>query len=70
MSKIKAIKIKQKDGPAAAAIGIIGDPDEKALQTIRDMTGKTVRKIERKGKIKIIIGKGLRRTVIRVPAKN
>jgi hypothetical protein len=64
---LKTIKGKTKDG--ASAIGIIGDPDEETIQTIRDMTGKQVRIIERNGKIKIIIGKGLGRTVIHVPRK-
>ena len=58
----------RKDG--ASAIGIIGDPNEETLQTIRDITGKPVRRVERKGKTKIIIGKGLRRKTICVPAKD
>lgn len=62
------MNVIKKDG--ASAIGIIGNPDEETLQIIREMTGKPVRKIERKGKIKIIIGRGLRRKKIRVPSEN
>lgn len=50
----------------ASAIGIIGSPDEETLQMIREMTGKPVRKVERKGAVKIIIGKGICRKTIRV----
>lgn len=57
----------QEDG--ASAIGIIGDPDEESLETIRKMTGKPVRKVQRNGRVKIIIGKGIRRKIIRIPNK-
>lgn len=51
----------------ASSIGIIGDPDEESLEMIRKTTGRPVRKAQRNGQVKIIIGKGLRRQNIRVP---
>ncbi|MBZ9685871.1 hypothetical protein G9F72_005880 [Clostridium estertheticum] len=43
----------------ASSIGIIGNPDEATLKFIEEKTGKKIRKIVKKGKTKIVIGKDL-----------
>lgn len=42
----------------AAAIGFIGVPDEQAIAMLEKELGKPVKKIEKKGKIILLIGKG------------
>ncbi|MBZ9689349.1 hypothetical protein G9F72_023925 [Clostridium estertheticum] len=48
----------------ASSIGIIGNPDETTLKFLK--TWKKIRKIVRKGKTKIVIGKGLFRKTIKI----
>lgn len=57
--------VKTKKG--AAAIGIIGIPDEKTISMLEKKLGKPIRKIEKNGKMILFIGKGLFRKKIVVP---
>lgn len=50
----------------ASSIGIIGNPNEETIKFIERKTGKKVREIEKNGKIKIVIGRGLFRKIIRI----
>lgn len=42
----------------AASIGIIGIPDEETISIFEKELGKPVKKIEKKGKIILLVGKG------------
>lgn len=50
----------------ASSIGIIGNPDEATLKFLEEKTGKKIRKIVRKGKTKIVIGRGLFKKTIKI----
>ena len=51
----------------AASIGIIGVPDEKTITMLEKEWGKPIKKIERKGKIVLLVGKGLFKKKIVIP---
>lgn len=50
----------------ASAFGIIGNVDEKTIKYFENKTSKRIRKVERKGKTKLIIGKGLFKKTIKI----
>lgn len=50
----------------AFSIGIIGNPDKETICYLEMKTGKSIRKIAKRGKIKIVIGKGLFKKIIKV----
>lgn len=50
----------------ASSIAIIGNPDEATLKFLEEKIGEKIRKIVRKGKTKILIGKGLLRKTIKL----
>lgn len=43
----------------ASAIGFIGVPDDESIKMLEKELGKPIKKIEKKGKIILLIGKGL-----------
>lgn len=49
-----------------SSIGIIGNPDEETIKYLEEKTGKTIKKIVKRGKTKIVIGKGLFKKKIKV----
>ncbi|MDD4438131.1 MAG: hypothetical protein PHS04_08870 [Tissierellia bacterium] len=51
----------------AAAIGIIGIPDEETITMLEKEWGKPIKKIEKKGKIILAVGKGLFKKKIIIP---
>jgi hypothetical protein len=51
----------------ASSIGIIGIPDEEAIKMLERELGKPVKKIEKSGKIILLIGKGLIKKKIIIP---
>jgi hypothetical protein len=54
----------------AASIGIIGIPDEETIYKLEQVWGKPVKKIEKKGKIVLLVGKGLFKKKIIIPMEN
>ncbi|SDY74708.1 hypothetical protein SAMN05660462_00805 [Proteiniborus ethanoligenes] len=52
----------------ASAIGIIGIPDEQTITMLEKKLGKPIKKIEKKGKIILMVGKGLfkKKIIIRI----
>lgn len=50
--------MKQKN-KCASAIGIIGLPDDKTIKVLEKEWGKPIKKVERKDKFILYIGKGL-----------
>lgn len=57
-------RVKMED---ASAIGIIGIPDDESIKMLEKELGKPIRKIEKKGKIILQIGKGLFKKKIVIP---
>lgn len=55
---------KYKD---AAAIGIIGIPDEKTIRMLEKEWGRPIKKIKKNGKIILQVGKGLFKKKIVIP---
>ncbi len=51
----------------ASAIGFIGIPDEMTIKKLEKDLGKPVKKIEKKGKVIIYIGRGLFRKKYIIP---
>lgn len=56
-----------KAGKGAAAIGIIGVPDEETIAMLEKEWGKPIKKIEKSGKIILLVGKGLFKKKIVIP---
>jgi hypothetical protein len=54
----------------ASAIGFIGIPDEESIKVLEKELGKPIKKIEKKGKIILLIGKGLFKKKIVIPFEN
>lgn len=52
----------------ASAIGIIGIPDEQTITMLEKKLGKPIKKSEKKGKIILMVGKGLfkKKIIIRI----
>jgi hypothetical protein len=59
----RSVKTKKE----AAAIGIIGIPDEETITMLEKEWGKPIKKIEKKGKIILAVGKGLFKKKIIIP---
>ena len=51
----------------AASIGIIGIPDAKTIATLEKELGRAIKKLEKKGKIVLLVGKGLFKKRIIIP---
>lgn len=51
----------------ASAIGIIGIPDEETITMLEKELGKPIKKIEKNGKIILLVGKGLFKKKIVIP---
>lgn len=51
---------------SASTIGIIGNPDEEIIKFLEERTGKRVRKVEKNGKTKIVIGRGIFKKTINI----
>ena len=51
----------------AASIGFIGIPDEETIATLEKEWGKPIKKMEKKGKIILLVGKGLFKKKIVIP---
>ncbi|MDD4296202.1 MAG: hypothetical protein PHC69_04500 [Ruminiclostridium sp.] len=53
----------------ASAIGFIGIPDEETIDMLEKELGKPIKRIDKKGKIILLIGKGLfkKKFVIPIP---
>jgi hypothetical protein len=51
----------------ASAIGFIGIPDDESIKVLEKELGKPIKKIEKKGKIILLIGKGLFKKKIIIP---
>lgn len=51
----------------AASIGIIGTPDEKTIAALDKEWGKPIRKMEKNGKIILLVGRGLFKKKIVIP---
>ena len=51
----------------ASAIGFIGIPDEESIKMLEKELRKPIKKIEKKGKIILLIGKGLFKKKIIIP---
>lgn len=51
----------------ASAIGFIGVPDDESIKMLEKELGKPIKKIEKKGKIILLIGKGLFKKKIIIP---
>ena len=54
----------------AAAIGIIGIPDDESFIMQDIGLGEPIKKIEKKGKIVLLVGKGLFKKIIVKPFRN
>jgi len=54
-------------GKGSATIGIIGIPDEKTITMLEKEWGKPIKKIEKNGKIILLVGKGLFKKKIVIP---
>lgn len=53
----------------AAAIGIIGIPDEESISILEKELGKPIKKIEKKGKVILLVGKGWFKKKIIIPTE-
>ncbi len=53
----------------AAAIGIIGIPDDESIKMLEKELGEPIKKIEKKGKIILLVGKGLFKKKIIIPTE-
>lgn len=53
----------------AAAIGIIGIPDDESIKMLEKELGEPIKKIEKKGKIILLVGKGLYKKKIIIPTE-
>lgn len=51
----------------ASAIGFIGIPDDESIKILEKELGKPIKKIEKKGKIILVVGKGLLKKKIIIP---
>ncbi len=51
----------------ASAIGFIGIPDDETIKMLEKELRKPIKKIEKKGKIILLIGKGLFKKKIIIP---
>lgn len=51
----------------ATSIGIIGIPDEETITMLEKELGKPIKKIEKKGKIILVVGKGWFKKKIIIP---
>lgn len=54
----------------ATAIGIIGIPDEETIAILEKQLGKPIKKIEKNGKIILLVGKGLFKKKIVIPIED
>jgi hypothetical protein len=54
----------------ASAIGFIGIPDDESIKMLEIELGEPIKKIEKKGKIVLLVGKGLFRKKIVIPFRN
>lgn len=54
----------------ASSIGFIGIPDEETITFLEKQLGKPVKKIEKNGKVILLVGKGLFKKKIVIPMKN
>ena len=59
--------MKKGHSKTAASIGIIGVPDENTIINLEQEWGKPIRKIERKDKVILLVGKGLFKKKIIIP---
>mgnify|MGYP001245502228 CR=1 FL=1 len=50
-----------------SVIGFIGIPDDEIIKMLEKKLGKPIKKIEKKGKIILLIGKGLFKKKIIIP---
>jgi hypothetical protein len=53
----------------AAAIGIIGIPDDESIKMLEKELGEPIKKIEKKRKIILLVGKGLIKKKIIIPTQ-
>ena len=53
----------------AAAIGIIGIPDDESIKMLEKELGEPIKKIEKKEKIILLVGKGLFKKKIKIPTE-
>lgn len=51
----------------ASSIGIIGIPDDASIKWLEKEMGKPIKKIEKDGKITLLIGRGLFKKKIVIP---
>lgn len=56
-------------GKEAAAIGIIGIPDEETITMLEKELGKPIKSIKKNGKIILLVGKGLFKKKIVIPVE-
>ncbi len=54
----------------ASAIGFIGIPDDESIKMLEKELGEPIKKIEKKGKIVLLVGKGLFKKKIVIPFRN
>jgi len=54
----------------SAAIGIIGIPNESDIPELEKAFGKPIKRIEKKDKVILLIGKGLLKKRITIPKEN
>jgi hypothetical protein len=54
----------------AASIGIIGIPDDAIIKRLEKEWGKPIKKIEKDGKIILLVGKGLFKKKMVIPYEN
>jgi len=50
-----------------SAIGFIGIPDDEIIKMMEKELGKPIKKIEKRGKVVLLIGKGLFKKKIKIP---
>ncbi|MCR1899258.1 hypothetical protein NSA47_09695 [Irregularibacter muris] len=51
----------------AMSIGIIGIPDDESIKKLEEVLGKPIKRIEKDGKIILLVGKGLFKKKIVIP---
>jgi hypothetical protein len=61
------LNIKAGTKKEASAIGFIGMPNEETIDMLEKELGKPIKRIDKKGKIILLIGKGLFRKKIVIP---
>ena len=59
----RSVKMKKE----AVAIGIIGIPDEETIIMLEKEWGKPIKKIEKNGKVILLVGKGFFKKRIIIP---